>query len=86
MNDRLEYVVREDRYNLAWVVEAADADGRVQVTRFTGPDCEKRAYEYAAWKTNAEYQRIRPTPTEILGLTDRLQAYDEAHGVGRGQR
>jgi hypothetical protein len=34
-----------------WVVEAVGSDGEVFVTQFYGPDAEKRAKEYAAWKS-----------------------------------
>ena len=37
---------------MEWRVEAVDADGDggVHVTTFSGPDAERRAHEYAAWK------------------------------------
>jgi len=36
-----------------WVAEAIGTDGECYVVRFTGPDAEARAKEYAAWKNGA---------------------------------
>jgi hypothetical protein len=33
-----------------WRVEAITEEGQVLVTLFSGPDAERRAREYAAWK------------------------------------
>ena len=45
-------IVRHSGDPNAWVVEKldSDGDGGIDVTVFSGPDAEKRAREYAAWK------------------------------------
>jgi hypothetical protein len=45
-------IVRNDTSPPSWTVEAVNTDGEggVDVTIFSGPDAEKRAAEYAAWK------------------------------------
>jgi hypothetical protein len=47
----------------AWTVEATDPkEGSIEQAIFIGPDAEKRAREYAAWRYN-------PAPAEFRGLT-----------------
>lgn len=43
-----------------WVVEAIGSDGEVYVTQFYGPDDERRAKEYAAWKGASTQSQRQP--------------------------
>lgn len=53
-------LVLEDTVPLTWAVESinSDGDGGVDVTKFSGPDAEKRAREYANWKYDAAYPTV----------------------------
>lgn len=45
-------VIQDRRHSSDWRVEAIrdDSEGECYVAIFTGPDAERRAREYAAWK------------------------------------
>jgi hypothetical protein len=45
-------VVESKQFRGHWNVEAIDADGRVFVVIFSGPNAAERAYEYASWKNS----------------------------------
>lgn len=41
-------VIQDQTMPDSWIVEMVDAEGEIEVTRFTGPHCEERARGYAA--------------------------------------
>lgn len=50
--DRIGLVVNTS-VPVSWTLEFIDEDGGIEMTSFTGPDSEKRARDYAAWKYGA---------------------------------